>query len=117
MFGWKKSYVVVKEVFMRPYIKKVYRKNIPHDSKDVARKIIGCEYTDVINYDYNGKTLGMYCNDLATLKDDYNFTYKTDAAYGTIVIMDEFNITSKREANKILKHFIRYLYLEGDDSI
>lgn len=110
MFGYRKSYVIVKEVFMMPYIKRVYRKNIPHDSKEIAKRIIGCDCTDAINYDYNGKMLGMYCNDLATLKDDYNFEYKIHAAYGTIVIMDEFNITNKDEAYKILQHFCKEIY-------
>lgn len=110
MFGWKKSYVIVKEVFMAPYIKRVYRKNMPFDSKKIARKIIGCEFTDAINFDYNGRALGMYCNDIATLKDDYNFKYKTDVAYGTIVLIDEFNIISKDEAYKILQQFCKEIY-------
>lgn len=115
MFGWKKSYVIVKEVLKQPEIKKVYRKNMTQDSKEIAKKIIDCKYVDAINYDYEGKILGMYCDDIASYHCDYNFAIDNNIARGTIVLMDEFNITSKDEAYKILQHFCKRIYGIGDD--
>lgn len=101
-----KTYVVIKRVNEEPFIEEVkvnIRKINLHKSKRIASKIINCNYVDGLSL-YSGDYYvgGIYCDDMAMYRYDFNCNINNSKAYGTIVLINEFRKVNRDYAEIML---------------